>query len=125
MLTYESRKMYVQMALASAMDSPKTLMKETTFCRRRDLTPDRTDIPGNLEAPAYGVALVNEETVAVHLHDFTDDYPRFSLQALERDEYRRQTEGFLPTSTVAFLDEIFKANSAILNTLLTILNESM
>ena len=46
-----------------------------------------------------------------------------SLRALEADEYRRCTEGFLPTATVAFLDEIFKANSAILNTLLTILNE--
>ena len=46
-----------------------------------------------------------------------------SLRALENDEYRRCTEGFLPTASVAFLDEIFKANSAILNTLLTILNE--
>ena len=46
-----------------------------------------------------------------------------SLKALENDEYKRCTNGFLPTASVAFLDEIFKANSAILNTLLTILNE--
>ena len=46
-----------------------------------------------------------------------------SLAALERDEFRRNVAGYLPTATVAFLDEIFKANSAILNTLLTVLNE--
>ena len=46
-----------------------------------------------------------------------------SLRALENDEYLRCIDGFLPTATVAFLDEIFKANSSILNTLLTILNE--
>lgn len=46
-----------------------------------------------------------------------------SLSALEKDEYVRKTEGYLPTASVAFLDEIFKANSAILNSLLTILNE--
>jgi len=46
-----------------------------------------------------------------------------SLKSLEQDEYRRCTAGFLPTADIAFLDEIFKANSAILNTLLTILNE--
>lgn len=46
-----------------------------------------------------------------------------SLSALERDQYVRNTIGYLPTATVAFLDEIFKANSAILNSLLTILNE--
>eukprot|EP00929_Paragymnodinium_shiwhaense_P043597 TRINITY_DN22410_c0_g2_i3.p1 TRINITY_DN22410_c0_g2~~TRINITY_DN22410_c0_g2_i3.p1 ORF type:complete len:1399 (-),score=279.90 TRINITY_DN22410_c0_g2_i3:463-4191(-) len=46
-----------------------------------------------------------------------------SLQALERDELLRKTEGFLPEAEVAFLDEVFKANSSILNALLTLLNE--
>ena len=46
-----------------------------------------------------------------------------SLKALEHDRFERLTEGFLPTAQVAFLDEVFKANSAILNALLTLLNE--
>jgi len=46
-----------------------------------------------------------------------------SLQALEQDELRRKTRGYLPESDVAFIDEIFKANSSILNTLLMILND--
>jgi MoxR-like ATPase len=46
-----------------------------------------------------------------------------SLKALEFDRYERLTDGFLPTAQVAFLDEVFKANSAILNALLTLLNE--
>jgi MoxR-like ATPase len=46
-----------------------------------------------------------------------------SLKALERDEYTRLTAGYLPSAAVAFLDEVFKANSAILNALLGVLNE--
>ena len=46
-----------------------------------------------------------------------------SLKSLENDEYKRVVKNFLPDADVAFLDEIWKANSMILNTLLTILNE--
>ena len=46
--------------------------------------------------------------------------PRTPAAGLENDEYVRQTDGYLPTSEVAFVDEIFKANSAILNSLLTV-----
>ena len=45
------------------------------------------------------------------------------LAALDEGRYLREIDGYLPTAKVAFLDEVFKANSAILNALLTLLNE--
>jgi MoxR-like ATPase len=48
-----------------------------------------------------------------------------SLKALEQDDYRRVTSHKLPEAHVAFLDEIFKANSSILNALLTLINERL
>ena len=43
------------------------------------------------------------------------------INALRRGEYRRITSNKLPNADIAFLDEIFKASSAIRNTLLDII----
>src|SRR6476646_691222 len=46
-----------------------------------------------------------------------------SLKALEQDRFERVVAGKLPEAEFAFVDECFKANSAILNSLLTLINE--
>jgi len=50
-------------------------------------------------------------------------YGPISLAGLKADKFRRVTTGKLPEAHVAFLDEIFKANSAVLNSLLAAVNE--
>ncbi|HOT75860.1 MAG TPA: AAA family ATPase [Candidatus Wallbacteria bacterium] len=48
-----------------------------------------------------------------------------SIKELKDDRFSRNTQGYMPDAKVAFLDEIFKANSSILNSLLTIINEKI
>ncbi len=46
-----------------------------------------------------------------------------AVTKLLKDEYTRDVDGYLPSAHVAFLDELFRGSSAILNSLLTLLNE--
>lgn len=46
-----------------------------------------------------------------------------AVSKLLNDEYTRDVQGYLPNAHIAFTDELFRGSSAILNSLLTLLNE--
>lgn len=47
----------------------------------------------------------------------------YSLKSMEDDDFKRVTNGFAPEGDILFLDELYRANDPILNSLLWILNE--
>ncbi|MBC7174110.1 MAG: AAA family ATPase, partial [Polyangiaceae bacterium] len=70
--------------------------------------------------------LVRAEYFEYLLTRFTEPNEIFGpidIKAFQEGDYRRRMEGMLPNAEIVFLDEVFKANSAILNSLLGVLNE--
>jgi MoxR-like ATPase len=70
--------------------------------------------------------LVDSKYFEYLLTRFTEPNELFGpvdIKAFREGTYTRRTETMLPEAEVVFLDEIFRSNSAILNSLLTILNE--
>ncbi|MGV2479905.1 UNVERIFIED_CONTAM: AAA family ATPase, partial [Salmonella enterica subsp. enterica serovar Weltevreden] len=52
-------------------------------------------------------------------------FGHFDIRKLKEGELVTNTEGMMPEASMVFLDEIFNANSAILNSLLMALNEKI
>src|SRR4051795_1727445 len=72
------------------------------------------------------LALTDEDYFEYMLTRFTEPSEiigPIDINQLREGRYIRREQGKLPTARLAFLDEIFKSNSAILNILLTIVNE--
>lgn len=75
---------------------------------------------------AIGLDTTTDEYFEYMLTQFTEPgeiVGPIDINLLKEGRYIRRIEGKLPSARVAFLDEIFKSNSAILNTLLTVINE--
>src|SRR5580765_757189 len=69
---------------------------------------------------------LNGKTFEYLLTRFTEPnelFGPFDIRKLREGELVTNTEGMLPEASLVFLDELLNANSAILNSLLTVLNE--
>lgn len=70
--------------------------------------------------------LLNADYFEYLLTRFTEPNELFGpvdVREFREGRYTRRTEKMLPSAEIVFLDEIFKSNSAILNSLLTLINE--
>lgn len=119
----------VKLGLLTALAGESMFMLGAPGCAKSMITRRIKEAfkADNKDGVKYFETLLNQFTTPEEV------FGNISLKALngelpdengnKKEEYRRLTEGMLPEADIAFLDEIWKASPAILNPLLTIVNE--
>ena len=75
---------------------------------------------------SWAKTLDKSKYFAWQLHQFSTPeelFGPYSLALLDKDKYKRITEGKMPDADIAFIDEVFKCSHGNLNAMLSILNE--
>ena len=75
---------------------------------------------------SWAKTIKNSKYFSWQLHQFStpeEIFGPYSLSLLEKDTYKRITDGKLPDADIAFIDEVFKCSHGNLNAMLSILNE--
>eukprot|EP00854_Cymbomonas_tetramitiformis_P019382 gene19382-23174_t len=118
------RDVEVRLVLLAALAGQHVLLLGPPGCGKSELGRRLHRVFGDAE-DANGRASGYFERLLTKFSTPEELFGPLSITALEQDKYERNMKGYLPTARVAFLDEVFKANSAILNGLLTVMNERL
>lgn len=126
--------------LQDRFDALDTALNSHTVERQREIRALLNALIGRRHVFLHGLPGIGKSYLVDLLDDLIDGMITFSilmtrfttppevfgpvsLVGLENDKFKRKIEGYLPTCHLAWIDEIFKANSSILNALLWGMNE--
>lgn len=113
---YIERENEIRMLLLALTSASNAFLYGPAGTGKSQLTED---ISNRITNSNYFRILVGKTTEPAEL------FGPVSINSMKKDMYKVNTDGKLPRASIAFLDEVFKGNSAILNGLLTIMNEKL
>ncbi len=113
--------------LFARRDTAVDLMRLSLLCREHLLLlgPPGTGKSELAVRFANGVQTRHFQYLLTRFTEPSELFGPVDLQEYKKGRYHVRTEGMLPDAQTAFLDEVFQAGSAILNTLLTLIHERM
>ena len=108
------RRREVRMALLAVLAGHHTLLVGPPGTAKSELA--------RCVGRCFAEARYFEQLLSAHSHP-DELFGPVSIPALKAEEYRRVTDGYLPTAHVAFLDEVFNASGPLLHGILAVMNE--